>query len=548
MTLTTGPWRRGASCWLGAAVQWAPLMVLGVGCAKAPEERCTTVGRAGGLIYSVDNILSIALQSEALDDDTEFCVVESKNAPDIYGNAYRVFPNPKLHFAAAISYRFALPEDLSEINIGRVDAEDYAANAGEFVSLPGCRIEEGARQVTCVDDEIAKFYGLLDDFDGPVTDSIGGTSGVDPSVGPTTNPTDPTTMTATDPVTATQDTQDTGAETGDDTGTPIVYPEVCNDLPPGPFDPIEVGLVFAPIVPPPGGSQDITSDGLGGFIGRSGNGLARLDVMGAAYGVANDPGFLIQAIATPVTFDYPSLGVRYQSNGDLILMQGPEGIVEVMHSPHDGAAPDVLDELVDGLGFANAVYVDPDDIVWYSDFSTGDVVRLDTASGNDSLVANVEEVNGLVYDPLRSMLFIVTRGSDGASLLYRQPVSATGTPIGDPAEVAEIDGYADGLALDECGNVYVVDQGNGADGRVDRVYMNDAGEVDDVEEIVQGLNADISNARFGYGADYGPFQTSMFLVGVEGRVFYIDVGVGGTPMPVLAVPPRVVPDDGTTGG
>jgi len=521
-------------------------------CATQPEERCTTVGRDGGLIYSIDNVLSIALQSEALDDETEFCVVETKNAPEIYGKAYRVFPNPKLHFAAAISYRFALPDDTDEINIGRVDPDDYAENKGEFVSLVGCRIEESARQVTCTDDEVAKFYGLLDDYDAPETESIGDTTG-DPTVGMTTNPTEPTTLTTTNPVTdtnATDDPTDTNTTTGDDTGPPIVYPPECDRIMPGPFDPVDVGQIFNPFSPPPGGAQDLTADGLGGFVARSGDGWARLDITGAAYGVPLDPGFVVQPIDTPVTLEYASLGTRFQSNGDLIVMGGPAGVIDILHAPLDGEVSDVLEELVDGLVFANALYVDPDDIVWYSDFITGEIVRLDTSSGNDTYISMVDDVNGIIFDPQRSILFAVTRG-DGVSTLFRQRVSAAGAPVGDPEEVTSLEAFADGISLDICGNIYVVDQGgeggSQAEGHVDRVIMDDDGEMLDVQLIFEGLESDISNARFATGDAYGDFQTSMFMVGVEGHVWYVDVGLHGAPMPMLEEPPPVVPDGGTTG-
>lgn len=527
-------------------------------CAKEPEERCTTVGRDGGLVYSIDNVLSIALQSEALDDDTEFCVVETKNAPEIYGKAYRVFPNPKLHFAAAISYRFALPDDIDEINIGRVDADDYAENKGEFESLVGCRIEESARQVTCTDDEIAKFYGLLDDYDAPDTESIGGTTGIDPTT-MTVNPTEPTSLTTTNPVTDTLDTDmtDTNTTTGDDTGPPIVYPPECDRIMPGPFDPVDVGQVFedfSPQVNEPGGAQDLTADGLGGFVARAGSGWARLDVTGATYGVSTgDPiadGFVIEPIDTPVILGYASLGTRFLSNGDLIAMGGPEGVIDILHAPLNGQVSDVLEELVDGLDFANALYVDTDDIVWYSDFLTGDITRLDTSDGSDTYIATVEGVNGVIYDEQRSMLFAVTRG-DGVSSVFRQRVSATGAPVGDAAEVTSFEGFGDGISLDICGNVYVVDQGGQdgaqAEGHMDRVIMDDDGEVVDVELIFEGLESDISNARFATGDAYGEFQTSMFLVGVEGHVWYVDVGLHGAPMPMLSEPPPVVPDGGTTG-
>lgn len=493
-------------------------------------------------MFSSDNVLAIAITPEALDEDTRFCIVKSERAPEIYGNAYRVYPNPELQFAAAISYRYALPEDTEEINIGRVDAESYGMGMGEWQSLTDCRVEVESRQVTCTDDAVAKFYGLLDDFDGPVSDSIaddGTGTGNDtdgPSTtpsGPTTNPSDPVTTDPTD-----TDPTDQTEDTGDDTGEPIVYPAECDTPVVSDYALVEVGTLFDPFVGPNGGgAEDMTWDGAGGFVARSGTELVRLDISGAVPGGPVDA-FVVQPLDAPSFVGTSSLGLRYRSNGDLVMMQAQAEVVEVLGWPHtDGNIDDIAD-----LGLPNGLFIDRDDILWYSDFVTGDIIRHDLSSDDDSVVANTMMPNGLVHDVRRSIVFYVGRTGD-ANPLMAQRVGASGAPIGESTEIAVLEGNADGVTLDECGNLYVVDQD---EGRLLRYDLDDDGELEQEEVLLPEIDGNVSNALFPYGdATWG---THLFLTGIGGTVFYVDVGRRSEEVPVPPGAPAVIPDEGTSTG
>lgn len=515
----------------------ATAMALG-SCAGAPEERCTTLGREGGLMFSSDNVLAIAITPEALDEDTRFCIVKSERAPEIYGNAYRVYPNPELQFAAAVSYRFALPEDTEEINIGRVDAETYSMGMGNWESLTDCRVEVASRQVTCTDDVIAKFYGLLDDFDGPTSDSIADTgTGNDtdgPSTtpsGPTTNPTDPVTTDPTD-----TDPTDQTEDTGDDTGEPIVYPAECDSPAVSDFVLVEVGPLFDPFTPM-GGSEDMAWDGHGGFVARSANNLVRLDISGAVPGGPVDA-FVVEEVDTPSFPGTSTLGLRYRSTGDLVMMQAQAEVVELLRWPHvDGT----LDEITD-LGLPNGLFVDNDDVLWFSDFVSGDIIRYDVRADDDTVVGNTASPNGLVYDGLRQTLFYVGRTGD-ANPLMRQRLGASGAPIGEAVEITVLEGNADGISLDECGNLYIIDQDGG---RLERLDLDDEGELEANDEILSDIDGDVSNALFPYGDP--TWETHLFITGVGGTVFYVDVGRRGEQVPVPPDAPAVVPSDTTSTG
>lgn len=503
-------------------------------CATAPEERCATIGREGGLLYSADNVLTIALQSEALDEDIEFCIVESQRGPEIYGNAYRVYPNPDLHFAAEISYRYALPEDTDEINIGRVDAKAFADNMGEWTSLEGCRVEASARLVSCEDDSIAKFYGLLDDYDGPVSDSAAESTG---GVGPSTDPTNATSLTTTTPVTTVTDTnadtgEDTDPDTGDDTSS-IEYPPECEDLP-AVGEPIEAGTFFTPIFQQPIiGSDDFAADGQGGFVARDGNVLARLDVTGGTLGTANDPGMVVAPLDVPTTFTTATIGMRYRANGDLLMMMREFSRMDVMHPNGD------LETLQNAIALPTRLFVDPAGIVWASAFQSGNIYRYDVERDNFDVVGNVPGATGILFDSLRSMVFVTNFAPNGS--LWRLRISGSGDPIGEPTVVTDMGDYPDALAMDECGNLYVVDQDGGTYPNVEsglsRVFMTDDGDIDDVEELFTELDAELASPVFAYGEAYGDFQTALFMVGLEGIVYYVDVGVRGAEAVILEAAP-----------
>lgn len=502
------------------------LLLAAAGCAKDSKTACTTLGRAGGMVQSYDTVLSIALQPEALDEDVRFCITPSDEPPAVFAQAYLVEPPLSLNYDAIVSYRGELPQDLTDTNVGRISDKDFKAGRGRWISLADCRIEPEARHVRCTDTVVSKFYGLLDDLRTDDSDTI-----ADGTTDDSASASDPTTATMT---TMGSESSDTG--TGP---TPIDYPPECDDLAQPPFDVVFVGPMFEPNVAPPGGAEDLAPDGQGGFVARSGTALVRLDVTGATVGVAEDPGFVVAPLLDAPNFANTStLGLRYASNGDLMMIQRETNMLQAVHP--DGS----VDTVAMGLNYPNAVYAGTDGLVWYSEYLAGRVNRYDPASGQNELIAEIMEANGVLHDPLRSMLFYVnyTPGE-----LWRVPIDPTGAP-GTATMVADLDGFSDGLAMDVCGNLYVVDEGGpGAiPSRIDRVFMSDAGELQDVQEIAGGLDGEIANANFGFGAAYGDFQTTMFLVGLPGEVYYLDVGITGAPVPVLDMPPPVEGD--TDGG
>lgn len=142
------------------------------------------VGPAGGLVTSVDSVLTIAIPPGALEEELEIFIERTNEPPDVLGQAYLVRPNPVLRFDASVTYRKDLPEDTSGLAVGAVDIEAYEAGAGGWVPLPVLRVDREAKLVSGLDDGLSIFYALLDDGDASSTTGSMGTSASTTTSGP----------------------------------------------------------------------------------------------------------------------------------------------------------------------------------------------------------------------------------------------------------------------------------------------------------------------------------------------------------------------------
>ncbi len=71
------------------------LLALGmVACGSSASSM--SVGPAGGLVSSQDDVLTLVLWPGALGEFVEFTIVPSADAPESFGPAYEITPNPEL--------------------------------------------------------------------------------------------------------------------------------------------------------------------------------------------------------------------------------------------------------------------------------------------------------------------------------------------------------------------------------------------------------------------------------------------------------------------
>jgi sugar lactone lactonase YvrE len=89
-------------------------------------------------------------------------------------------------------------------------------------------------------------------------------------------------------------------------------------------------------------------------------------------------------------------------------------------------------------------------------------------------------------------------------------------------------GNADGLALDACGHLYVVDNhttDSDKTRRIWRLQLDEAGAVRGEPELVTTIDRSATNLAFGMGPGFEP--TDLYVTGFDGTVFRVPVGVPG---------------------
>ena len=167
------------------------LLALGA-CSQTPESTETArsvIGPGGGIISSLDSVLTIAIPPGALEEEQEFYIERTNEPPDVFSQAYLLRPNPDVKFDVTVTVRQDLPTDTSMLAVGAIDFLDYEEGRGEWVPLPVLRIDREEKLVSGVDDGLSIFYALLDDAsDSPSTSGNPTTTS-----GPSTTTDDPTT-------------------------------------------------------------------------------------------------------------------------------------------------------------------------------------------------------------------------------------------------------------------------------------------------------------------------------------------------------------------
>jgi hypothetical protein len=527
--------RRGSS---GVVLLLAAFALSASGCGQGDDGSdnvCVVVGNDGGIVKSADSVLTFALRPGALAEDTEICVRPSDEPPDVFGPAYRVRPNLELALPATITYRHELPADPTNVTIGKVDRAEYEAGMGRWIPLERIAIDTADGIVKSTDDELALFYALLDDEavagtssgseENGSADELGeSTTGSTTDAGTTTGTaTGPESTSTGDPVTAstTEDSGETGrpeessSDEGSSEDTGVEYPPECDDIYRGNYPILDVGVLF-----PEGGSEDLAMSGNSTLVGRNGTGLVEVDG-----GAATMP----YPLAEP--FTSTTLGLRYRADGDLLAAQYDTG--ELLRIQPGGE----VDVFFDGLDTPNGIYPDADGYVWVTEYGGYRVRRIDPDGNDDTIIAEgaatAAGANGIIYDDLRQIVFW-TKYDD--SELWRAPIADDGTP-GAAVLVTDLEGFSDGLALDVCGHVYVVDQGADVaiQTRIDRVFLDGDGNHVETEEIVSAgeLTASVANAQFGYGDGF-ELEDALYAVGNPGRVFRIHVQITGHPIAPVA--------------
>ena len=186
-----------------------------------------------------------------------------------------------------------------------------------------------------------------------------------------------------------------------------------------------------------------------------------------------------------------------------------------VHAIDLSADPPAVTDFVTNAGGPNGLTMGPDGFLYYSDFSGGQVYRVDGDGMRTQVTTTgISSANGLAFDAMGNLLAL----SYSQGRLYR--LTLTDGAETARAMVATGLGSADGLALDAMGNIYVTDQRGSRLIKLDPMGGNP-------EDLLTGLNAP-ANIEFGYGA---LSCTDIYVATGGGLRRYEDGTTGGAAVP-----------------
>lgn len=245
-------------------------------------------------------------------------------------------------------------------------------------------------------------------------------------------------------------------------------------------------------------SEDLAFDGQGNVVLRSGSSFVRVTSTGVETNLFNHAA--------------QTLGTRFAPNGDLMIAAPNTGL-EVWNGVD---APTLF---LGGLGGPNGVYVDFDGNVFVTEFGAGKVTRI-SAEGQETQLAEIAGApNGIVKDDERAQIFFTDYFG---GTLHRMELDGANRTL-----VASLpDASPDGIVLDECGNLYAVDQGGS---RLFFVPLDEVGNGAGDPVLIASFPTNVANVQFGSGDGWNP--TSLYVIGTPGTLYEVPVGVGGRPVP-----------------
>ncbi|MFO0735024.1 MAG: gluconolactonase [Labilithrix sp.] len=292
--------------------------------------------------------------------------------------------------------------------------------------------------------------------------------------------------------------------------------DACSTLAVGPFTPGELGTLFS-------GSEDFTFDGKGGIVSRRGQAVVAVNAQ-------------TQAATTLGTIPSSSWGIRYQENGNLLVASPQQN--KIFSLAPDGTVSDFLT----GLSGPNGIYVAHDGNVFLAEFG-GRVSKIAT-DGTKTVYAQGASVaqgaDGIVVDEDKGIVFY-----DEYQKGKINRIAVNAAPGTAPVAVATIPGAAlDGMLLDECGNILVLDNGRS---RLFRVRTDVQGNAVGQPELLASFPKNVAAANFGAGPGFDP--KTLYVTGNPGVVYTLQLGVGGKNVVHPAAPvveptePTVPPTD-----
>lgn len=205
-------------------------------------------------------------------------------------------------------------------------------------------------------------------------------------------------------------------------------------------------------------------------------------------------------------------GMRMAPSGDLYIET--ENALERV-SPA-GARTTVLDGV-----FLNGLELDSLGRLYVTEFNGTRALRYDPKTDKTDVLSvdHMRKPNGITLSPQFDFLYVSSYGGSVVPTLYRIPLNADGSAGETEDWVTGVGfGFFDGMAADECGNVYAADSGTGEifrfspDGKSNTIIIRRSGEA-------------LHNLQWGRGKGWD--ENKLYVVSLDKGLFVADVGVRG---------------------
>jgi sugar lactone lactonase YvrE len=207
-------------------------------------------------------------------------------------------------------------------------------------------------------------------------------------------------------------------------------------------------------------------------------------------------------------------GMRLTPEGDLIVNDDTNGAL-VRVDPQG-----VRYTLLSGLSYPNGMEIDPDGWVYVTEQSAERVLRVNPITGDYTVLVDgeISQPNGIAFDETYSYLYI--GGFSGERTVYRLEIDRQGN-TGELIEWATNvgSGWLDGIAVDECGYVYIADYGNFGLTHIRRIDP-----VTRQSSVYLPINQTyMPNMQWGSGLG-GWADDRLYIVAVQEGIWEVDMG------------------------
>ncbi|MBL4688765.1 MAG: SMP-30/gluconolactonase/LRE family protein [Nannocystaceae bacterium] len=294
-------------------------------------------------------------------------------------------------------------------------------------------------------------------------------------------------------------TLEPGSSDGDESSSGKAMPSVdCDMVPALPA----TDMVVLNNIPT---SEDFTFDAEGNILGVS------IDTQGLHRTTYNGETTMI----VPNVSSF-GRGIRVLDNGDYLVIAPGNGLRRITPEGSNTLVLSLPDE-------ANGLAIHPNGIAYFTS-GNGQLRSFDLDTGDVAVLDEFGSLDGIVFNLDYSKLYYNNEFGTIKQLAFDDEGQPTGTPSN--FVTIAVEDILDGMAVDECDNLYVIEMS----GTVWRVSP------DGMIETAASLPADILSlySALNFGSGVGGWEADhLYIMSLFGGMVEVDMGVQGKPLPHL---------------